>query len=101
MIEILLGLSVLLNVIFIWYLVKLLKRFLNVSDELENLFVFLEDYANQIESVYKLERFYGDATLENLMRHSKSVTDLAKNFRSTYDVEYEFPEDEEYYDEEE
>jgi hypothetical protein len=35
------------------------------------------------------------------MKHSKSVTDLAKNFRSTYDVEYEIPEDEEHYDEEE
>ena len=38
MIEILLAVSVIVNVFVIWYAIQLVKRFLDVSEELENLF---------------------------------------------------------------
>ena len=95
---VLLALSVVLNIFFIWYIAKLLKKFLNISDELEGLFVLLEEYSNHVELVYGLERFYGDTTLENLLRHSKSISERANNFRAIYDVNYSF--DEDYEDEE-
>ena len=94
MIEILLAISVLFNAMLIWYLVQLLKRFLNISDELEGLFISLEEYSEHVDIVYNLERFYGDTTLENLLRHSKSLSERAKNFRATYDVNYTEEEEE-------
>ena len=95
MIETLLGISILINIFFIWYLIKLLKKFLNISDELEELFVLLEEYSDHVDVVYGLERFYGDTTLENLLRHSKTISDRAKNFRAIYDINYVFDEEEE------
>ena len=89
MVDIFLGISLVLNVFLIWYITQLIKRFLVVSDELENLFVYLEEYSEHVDIVYKLERFYGDPTLENLMRHSKSVSTVANKFRSLYDVNFE------------
>jgi len=97
MLELLLTISVLMNIFFIWYLVKLLKKFLNISDELEGLFILLEEYSDHVDLVYQLERFYGDTTLENLLRHSKSISDRAKNFRAIYDINYQL-DDEEYED---
>ena len=87
----------------IWYVVRLIKKFLHISEELENLFILLEDYAEHVDKVYNLERFYGDATLEHLMRHSKLVAETSKNFRAMYDVNYDLEEedDEEYEYEEE
>jgi hypothetical protein len=101
MIEILLGVSVLISGFLMWYIAKLIKKFLNISEELEGLFVRLEEYSEHVDIVYNLERFYGDTTLENLMRHSKAVVESAKNFRAIYDVNYELEEDDEEYDEEE
>jgi len=103
MIETLLGISILINICLIWYIVKILKRFLHISEELEELFIFLEEYTEHVDSVYQLERFYGDSTLEHLMRHSKAVADTAKNFRAIYDVNYDIDleEDEEHEQEEE
>jgi len=101
MIEILLGVSVLISGFLIWYVIKLLKRFLNISEEMEALFIVLEDYSDHLNDVYKLERFYGDSTLENLMRHSKQVSEQSKIFRAMYDVDYELEEGEEYIEEEE
>jgi len=100
MIEILLGVSILISGFLIWYVVKLIKKFLNISEELEALFVLLEEYTEHVDKVYNLERFYGDTTLENLMKHSKAIAETAKNFRSVYDINYDLEEDEEYEEEE-
>jgi hypothetical protein len=100
MIEILLGVSNLINGFLIWYVVKLIKKFLNISEELENLFILLEEYSEHVEVVYKLERFYGDTTLENLMKHSKAITETSKDFRAIYDVNYDLEEDDEREEEE-
>ena len=96
MIEILLGISVVINILLVWYIIQLIRRFLNISEELEGLFIVLEEYSEHVDIVYNLERFFGDTTLENLLRHSRAVSERAKNFRSTYDVNYV----EEEYDEE-
>jgi len=101
MIEVLLALSILVNGFLIWYVIRLLKKFLNVSEELEDLFVVLEEYSEHVDVVYNLERFYGDTTLENLMRHTKATSEQAKIFRAIYDVNYELGEGEERADEEE
>jgi len=96
MIEILLAVSIVIIIMLVWYIVQLLRRFLNISEELEGLFISLEEYSQHVDIVYNLERFYGDTTLDNLLRHSQSLSERAKNFRATYDVNYT----EEEYDEE-
>ena len=94
MVEILLGVSIIVNILFIWYIVQLLKRLLNISDNMEDFFDSLEEYNKHIETVYNLERFYGDTTLENLLRHSKNISEAANDFRAIYDVNYTPEEDE-------
>ena len=101
MIKIILGVSILVNGFLMWYVVKLIKKFLHVSEELENLFILLEEYAEHVDKVYNLERFYGDTTLEHLMRHSKLMAETAKNFRAVYDINYDLEEDDEYEEKEE
>ena len=54
MIDFLLFLSAVLNIFLVWYVVKLLR----------------------------LEKFYGDATLKNLLVHSKNVAEECKQFQS-------------------
>ena len=75
-------LSVVLNVFFVWYVIKLLRRFLSFQDELDEFSLRLEEYHGHIEIIYNLERFYGDATLKNLLVHSKSVAEECKQFQS-------------------
>ena len=75
-------LSVVLNVFFVWYVIKLLRRFLSFQDELDEFSLKLEEYHGHIEIIYNLERFYGDATLKNLLVHSKGIADECKQFQS-------------------
>jgi hypothetical protein len=94
MINFLLALSVVFNVLLIWYIVQLLRRFLSFQDELDNFSVILEEYQNHIDIINSLERFYGDETLGNLLRHSKSLVEECQKFQSIIRQEEEYAEEE-------
>jgi len=76
-----LAISVVLNIVFIWYIIQLLKRFLTFQEELDVFSETLEEYKNHIDIVNNLERFYGDETLANLLRHSKALVGECQNFQ--------------------
>ena len=84
-----LTLSVLFNIVFIWYIVQLLKRFLTFQEELDTFSETLEEYRDHIDIVHGLERFYGDETLGNLLRHSKALVEECQKFQSVLRQEEE------------
>ena len=94
MINFLLALSVVFNVLLIWYIIQLLRRFLSFQDELDIFSVTLEEYQNHIDIINSLERFYGDETLGNLLRHSKSLVEECQKFQSIIRQEEEYAEEE-------
>ena len=93
MIEFYLSLSVLVNIVLVWYLMRLLRRLLFFQDELDNFSLRLEEYNGHVDIVYNLERFYGDDTLLNLLRHSRGITEECKQFRKFLNNEEEDAED--------
>jgi hypothetical protein len=84
-----LALSVILNIVFIWYVVQLLRRFLVFQEELDNFSETLEEYRDHIDIVHGLERFYGDETLGNLLRHSKALVEECQSFQRVLKQEEE------------
>jgi hypothetical protein len=95
LISIILCISISINVLLGWYLFKLLKRFLFLSDNLDDLFVQLDGYTLHIENVHSLETFYGEPVLQNLMNHSKEVVDYIDDFRNDFDDTKDVLEDDE------
>ena len=83
---IILILSALLNIFFIWYVYQLLKKLLFVSENIGDLLETLESFAEHLESVYKLETYYGDQTLESLLEHSKGIVEEVRAYRDIYDI---------------
>ena len=81
MTQLFLTLSVILNIVLIWYIIQLLKRFLTFQEELDTFSETLEEYKDHIDIVHGLERFYGDETLGNLLRHSKALVEECQSFQ--------------------
>ena len=94
MTHLLLTLSVILNIVFVWYIIQLLKRFLTFQEELDNFSETLEEYRDHIDIVNGLERFYGDETLGNLLRHSKALVEECQSFQRVLRQEEEYAEEE-------
>lgn len=95
MIEILLFFSVVVNILFIWYIAQLLRRFLSFQEGLDAFALKLEEYETHVNIVNNLERFYGDETLGNLLRHSKAIVEESKQFTAVLGDEQEDEEEEE------
>ena len=95
LISVILCISISINVLLGWYLFKLLKRFLFLSDNLDDLFIQLDGYTLHIENVHSLETFYGEPVLQNLMNHSKDVVDYIDDFRNDFDDTKDVLEDDE------
>ena len=64
--------------VMIWYTKSLLGDMTLMASDLQALKEMLEDYCTHVESVYEMEMFYGDETLQNLMRHSRAIVDEIK-----------------------
>jgi len=82
MIEVILFFSGVFNIFLLWYIVQLLRRFLTFQEELDDFFTQLEEYEGHVDMIHSLERFYGDETLGNLLRHSKAVVEECKRFQN-------------------
>jgi len=79
-----LSLSLIFNVLFIWYIIKMIKRVLAFQDRLDDFVESLETYEGHVDVIYNLETYYGDETLGNLLRHSKAVVEECQEFRALY-----------------
>jgi hypothetical protein len=68
-----------------------------ITDRLARIAVEIVSFANHLKSVYELEMFYGDQTLQALMDHARSFRDYMDQFEYVYildEEEQEEPEEE-------
>ena len=85
-----LYLSIIVNLIFIWYIKKVVER-----QEFENNVIDITSTINSfsvhLEDLYQLEMFYGDENLEKLLEHSKDVINDIVDFQiDNFDAEENF-----------
>ena len=73
-------LSCCINLVALFYVRWSIKTIAVINQDVEALTEMVTDFAAHTKSVYELEMFYGDETLESLMRHatqlSEKLTDL-------------------------
>ena len=86
---VLLVISALFNVLLLWYIRKMLKKLLFVSDNIGALQEEANNFSEHLKGIYELEMFYGDETLSSLMAHSKEIIENIKEFEEIYSLTYE------------
>ena len=82
----LITLSMTLNVCVFIYARSAISRLLYVSNELGDLKDMVDSFSNHTESVYQMEMFYGDQTLEDLMNHAQSFNEQLETFEFIYSL---------------
>lgn len=76
--------SILLNGILFLYARTVVSKLLKLADELYDLGNMIDNFTQHIESVYELETFYGDDTLNSLMEHARSFNSQMYTFENIY-----------------
>ena len=83
---IILILSVVLNILLLWYISYALRKLLFISESKGTFLLKIKAFAENLEEVHSLETFYGDLTLQSLIRHSKDVLEEIKIYEEIYDL---------------
>lgn len=97
-------LSIVGNILALWYIRKLLAKILFVSQNLTDLVDLLTTYRNHLQRLFQLEMYYGDETMQFLIKHTKSLLDVLEDYSDIYLMTEPIEvgeEDEESYDDEE
>tara|TARA_R110002110_G_scaffold46764_1_gene140977 strand:- start:1355 stop:1717 length:363 start_codon:yes stop_codon:yes gene_type:complete len=81
---ILLIVSVLANIFFVSYIRFLLDQLSFVSENINSLVSSVVDLRSHLSDVYELERFYGDETLQDLLRHASATVETLQDFEDIY-----------------
>jgi hypothetical protein len=79
-----LFLSGVTNVLFVSYISYLLRERNEVQSDFFDLLSNLESYSNKLLQTYKLEMFYGDDTLEDLLNSSKILVNKFYDYEDKY-----------------
>ena len=65
--------SVLVNIIFLFYVRWLLINFKVLGSEIQNPSFLVREYTAHVQSIYELEMFYGDETLKGMVDHGQEL----------------------------
>tara|TARA_Y100001973_G_C5196668_1_gene334735 strand:+ start:830 stop:1159 length:330 start_codon:yes stop_codon:yes gene_type:complete len=86
-------LSIIINIVLsvaiiflIYYVVYLIRTLLFHSENLSELKDNLNLFREHLESIYELEVFYGDETLESLLQHSKEISTYIEKYNEIYSL---------------
>ena len=82
-----LTLSLAINVVLFMYSRNITRKLGMIANEIADLRDATTSFANHVRSVYELEMFYGDQTLQALMDHARSFRDYLGEFDYIYIIE--------------
>lgn len=72
--------SVAINVGLFWYIRNLLRYSQEMLGDFMNLSEEVVVFSEHLDAVYKMERFYGDVTLEEMLQHTKELSKILEDF---------------------
>jgi len=72
--------SILINILFVWYCKKLLTYLSLTNTDTKNMLISLAGFEDHLKDVYNREIFYGEPVLESLLKHTTEIRDEVEQF---------------------
>lgn len=86
-VEIMLLISALINVVLVLYAKWLIKSYKILSEDIMSINELVLDFSEHVKSIYELKDFYGDKTLDSLIKHGKELVDKIEELDFLIDEE--------------
>ncbi len=77
--------SVVLNIFLIWYVIRLVRKLLYISDNFADLFLTFRSFEAFVKSIYKMEILYGEPVIQDLIGRTKIVIEEIEVFRDVFE----------------
>ena len=83
---IMLAVSILINILLIWYLRILLQKLMYVSENIYDFNAMVELYINHLDVVSELEMYFEDPHIKFLMQHTEDLLVQLENYDEFYNI---------------
>ena len=80
-----LGMSLALNIGLMWYAVKLLRKFVYISENISDLFLTTKAFEVFSKSLYSMNSYNGEPMIEELIYKIKDVNSEVEGFRDIFE----------------
>jgi hypothetical protein len=84
MIYTILTISLLLNLFLLWYLVKLLRKFIFISQNITDLFLTVKSFGVFVGTLYGMDNYHGEPIIQELIYKLKEVLGEMEYFREIF-----------------
>jgi len=91
--SIVLSISLFFNGLMYWYSRQLTAKLAFIYDNIGDVSEIIANYRVHLKSVYSMEMFYGDETLQFLMDHTRSIGSLLEDYEDPEFFVEEFEDD--------
>ena len=69
-----LAIFILISVVLFWYNRQVVQNLFYILDTCKEYNSIIQEFKSHLDEVYKKDTFYGDATLEGLLEHTKDMS---------------------------
>jgi len=82
---IILGISLALNIGLMWYVVRILRKFIFISENFSDLFLTTKAFEVFSKSMYSMNSYNGEPMIEELIYKIKDVNSEIEEFRDIFE----------------
>ena len=76
---------ILLNVLLTWYVARLLKKFMFISENLADLFLTTKAFQVFVSNLYSMDSYHGEPMIQELVHRLKEVLGEMDKFREIFE----------------
>ena len=76
----LIALLITTNIILVWYIKRLLNIISDTTEGIKDMKEAITAFSEHLQIVYKQETYYGEPTIERLIKHSKILVQEMEQF---------------------
>jgi hypothetical protein len=74
-----------LNAALIWYIIRILRKFIFISQALGDLFFTTKAFQIFVNSVYGMDSYHGEPIIQELVLKIQDVSEEMENFRDIFE----------------
>ena len=72
------------SLMMMWYVRRLLAKYLFLSQNLNDLVEMVDNYQKHLKQVYSMETYHGDETIQYLLSHTNSLLEMLDDYKDVY-----------------
>ena len=80
-----LAVSIVVNGLLLWYILRLLRKFVFITDNLADLFLTNKAFQVFLKSMYSMDNYLGEPMIQELMFRVGDVVEEIENFREIFE----------------